>query len=262
MARAVIVVLIACAAAFCAFADVDVDLQDTELADLQDLQSDEILTPDQFLRVNATEILEKIEEILGVIEDKIAEATARVEASVEAALQGIEDAALDSAAKWNASVQEWVEKANRAGVNVQLCLDSQNRTLADVCADLKKDARRCVSSSIADIRVAVANVQKAGPEARALLENAGNAVVECTQKPNVIQVGICLGTSLVPIHIKATALMAKTVWRSGVVAAKTAGLGPLSSLCASRATVARSAEATKIVNTTVCCIKAALGQKC
>lgn len=240
--------------------------QDVQVADLRALHELERLEglqldPQQlgFKWLNATEILEAIETMLGIAEEKIGEVSDVVESAVESILEGIEGAALDAANKWNATVQEWVDKANAAGVDIQACLQEQ-QSLTDVIDGLRADAKDCVDSRINELRAALQKVKDLGPKGDAILEEAKTKVQACLDKNNPILTGMCLVATLPAVKVKAGGLMAEAVWESSVVATKAGAAVPLTALCTSKATAGRAAQASAIVDSTVSCIRSKLGQ--
>ena len=233
---------------------VEVQLQ---LADAQ-LQS---LGLDQqqldFKWINATEILTEIEALLGILEEKIGEVSDEVESAVESILQGIEAVALNLAQKWSDEVQKWVDKANAADVDIQICLQ-QKPSLADVVDGLRADAKKCVDDRITDLRAALQNLKDLGPMGDAILEEAKTQIDICLDNSNPIAAGVCLVSTLPAIKVKAAALAAEAVWRSTVVSVKISAAIPLGALCTSKVTAGRAAQATAIVNATVDCIRSKL----
>lgn len=222
-------------------------LDDTQLQvlglDKHNLQSDWI-----------TSILKKMEEALDDILTKISEAENNVEKGLNNVLQGIEDAALEAAAKWNETVVELAKKAQGLGVDVQDCILAEE-PLIDVVEGLKNDARACVATSLDSVKQAFANLTAVGSEAQDLLSRAEELVAECSQKGNILAVGACLLAETPTLEVQAAGLVGKAALRAGIAAVKVAALAPVTTLCTSKAVAGHAAEASEIVDATAQCIR-------
>lgn len=95
-----------------------------------------------------------------------------VQDAVRTALHKIEDAALALADKWNALIQEWVDKANKAGVDIRDCIDGQNKTIAQVAEQVQEDAEQCLADPILNVFDELNKVKETVPKAKALLQAA------------------------------------------------------------------------------------------
>lgn len=204
---------------------------------------------------NASQVLEKLEELLGVVEDKISDVSDRVEATVEVVLDIVEQAALGAAGKWNETVQQWVDKANEAGVDVQACVQDEKLSLTAVSAALRSDAKACMADRLLQLDAAVENLRDVAPNARVVMDEARAEVARCRQQNNAVTVGVCLASIFPWLQVKAGAVVASAAWLASVAAVKAGAVVPLASLCASRATAGRAAEAAKIVDVSVTCIR-------
>ncbi len=209
--------------------------------------------------INVTAIIEKIEGALEAVQAKIEQTAGQVEEAIEGMLQGIENAALEAAAKWNQTVFELAEKAQALGIDVHDCIEDQT-PLAEVVEGLKDDARLCVASNLEPVKKALADLTAVGGEAMDLVARAKAQVVECTQKGNIMAVSACLAGSVPKLNVEAVGLVGQAALRAAIASAKAAALPPLTTLCTSKATAGRAAQASAIVDATAKCIECKLAQ--
>ncbi|KAE8744741.1 hypothetical protein FOCC_FOCC008649 [Frankliniella occidentalis] len=232
-------------------------LQQLDDTDLQALGLDKHNL--RFNWINVTAILEKIENALNTVEVKIAEVTAKVEDALQGVLQGIENAALNAAVKWNQTVVELAEKAEQAGVDIRDCIE-QEQPLSEVIEGLKNDTRTCVANQIDEVKKALGDVTDVGGLALDLLDRAKKQVAECSKAGNFIASGLCLAATTPALDVEAVGLVAEAVFRAGIAAVKAGALAPLTTLCDTKATAGRAAQATAIVDATAKCIQGKLFQ--
>ncbi|KAK3926125.1 putative sugar kinase YeiI [Frankliniella fusca] len=210
--------------------------------------------------INVTAILEKIEGALQAVEDKIADAERIVEQGLQNVLQGITNAALEAATKWNETVVELAEEAQQLGVDVEACIQAEEQPLQDVVEGLKTDAQECLATNVDRVKQALDAVSEVGTEAQDLLARATAVVTDCTQKASFPAVLACLAGSVPAMEIEAGALVGAAALRAAIAGSRAATLVPMAGLCATKATTGRAAQAAGIVDAAAQCIKDKLPQ--
>ncbi|XP_034253304.1 uncharacterized protein LOC117652468 [Thrips palmi] len=250
-------ILFALAAALCAFAAVsagparlfeDAELEQNKL-DLQNLEGNKLFW------INATEILEKIEESLERVQEKIELVSEEVQNAVDSIVEGIENAAASAAEQWAKDVAKWVAQANQTNTDVQACLDEQQQPLAEVQAALKADSRKCIAVRLDKLGKALDKVKAAGPAALAVLEEAKITIDQCNSLGDIVSTGFCLLGDMPAVQAKAATVVLKATASATVAAAQAAAIIPMASLCTTTATTKHAAEVSAIVDATVACIK-------
>ncbi|KAK3926126.1 Repellent protein 1 [Frankliniella fusca] len=207
--------------------------------------------------INVTDVLEQIEGTLQAVEAKIDETEKNVAERLQSVLQGITDAALDAAAKWNETVAELAEEAQELGIDVEVCILAEE-SLNDVVEGLEADAHECVATNLESVEQAVAELKAVGDKAHDLLDRAKAVVNECNDSG--FFVFACLAGQMPTLHVQAFGLAGEAVVRAGVASARAASLAPLTGLCTVKATAGRGAQAADIVDTAAQCIKDKLPQ--
>jgi len=257
-------ILFAVVAAVCAFQVLTASPL-LEIADFKDLEMEDKMAPIHELMfdtkfLNASKILEAIENILSTVQAKAEEITAKLEAAVKNALDKIEQAAINAADRWNATIDEWVQRASEAGVNIVDCIENNGFTeLPELANELREEAKECVSGEIDKAKQAVQDVKNLVTVARKLVNDTRNVIETCADKDTFIQNGLCLVQNTPYLGIRAARLTLDSVALSARAAARIAAVAPMASLCASKVAASKGADASKIVDATTACIREKLG---